>query len=248
MNYFDGYLQENAQFIKHKFENNIRLINDVFEIEIELFKLISGTLEPNLHATNNTTPIALSGCYKSLLSIYNAFRLTIDGYYGSARILLRHAFEYLLIAKYCSINRNNALIEKWERGDDISLGREVLSKLASPLPSRFRTFWKLLCQFTHATVYSQQAELEATKNEKDIGVNFQLIKALLEMNYHLFNRHFVNNSIKFYFDYYAKESDNEMYRSLKLEIRHLFSNSKENMSNETKGIIKDYVSTWKLKS
>jgi hypothetical protein len=213
---------------------------------MELFQMISWTLDPNMQATDTTTPIALSGFYKSLLSIYGSYKLTIEGQYGSARILLRHALEYLLIAKYCSLSGKNSLIEKWGNGDDISLEREVLSKLVSPLPIRFRGMWKLLCQFTHATVYSQQVEFEAEKNEKEISTNFAFIKAFLEMNYHLLNRHLINNPMKFYFECYEKEEGKFKFKSLKKDIKSLFSISKKNILDETKGVVKDYISSWQL--
>lgn len=119
----------------------------------------------------------MSGFYKSLLSIYSAYDLNIKGQYGSARILLRHAFEYLLLAKYCSLSKNYILIKKWENGEDIYLGREIIPHLTESLQKRFKNFWKLLCQFTHASVYSQQVQIDAEKNEMDINLNFSFIIA-----------------------------------------------------------------------
>jgi len=247
MRSFIKAFNENSIIIKEKFKHNIILIDKVFDNEIQLFELIGWTLKPEIQATNVVTPVAFSGFYKSLLSIYGAYDLTIKGQYGSARILLRHAFEYLLTAKYCSLSKNDLLIKKWEIGDDISLNRDVISKLVTPLPKRFREFWKLLCQFTHASIYSQQVEVDAEKNEREINVNFSFIRALLEMNYHLFNRHMITSSMEFYFDSYGKEDEIVSFKQRKLEMRKLFSISKQLMSQETKGIVKDYTSTWKLK-
>ncbi|SHI46147.1 hypothetical protein SAMN02745176_00378 [Lutispora thermophila DSM 19022] len=158
----------------------------------------------------------MSGFYKSLLSIYSAYDLNIKGQYGSARILLRHAFEYLLLAKYCSLSKNYILIKKWENGEDIYLGREIIPHLTESLQKRFKNFWKLLCQFTHASVYSQQVQIDAEKNEMDINLNFSFIIAFLEMNYHLLNRHVINNSMKFYFESYAKGNEIHKFKQLKL--------------------------------
>jgi len=53
--------------------------------------------------------------------------------------------------------------------------------------------------------------------------------------------------MKFYFDSYGKEDEIVSFKQRKLEMRKLFSISKQLMSQETKGIVKDYTSTWKLK-
>ena len=75
-------------------------------------------------------------------------------------------------------------------------------------------------------------------------MNFALLRAFLEMNYHLFNRHLVNSSMKFYFDYYGTEEEKARYKQLKINAGKLFSVSKKIMSNETKGIIRDYKASW----
>lgn len=90
------YFQGGSGFINQKFNNSIQAINLSFEIQLELFEIIAWTLHRAIQATNETTPIATSGFYKSLLSIYGCFSLTQEGQYGSGRIILRHAFEYSL--------------------------------------------------------------------------------------------------------------------------------------------------------
>lgn len=247
MNYLDMKFNNNDEFVKDKFKNSIKIIDEAFDKEIELFEMISWTLDEAMQATNYTTQISLSGFFKSLLSIYSAYGLNIKGQYGSSRILLRHAFEYLLIAKYSAVSNNSTIIEKWENGENVVIGRDIFHKLNSPDSERFRTLWKILCKYTHATIYSQQNEFNAVNNVAEINTNFAFIRALLEMNYHLFNRHCINSSMKFYFDDYASEEEKNRFKVLKKEIRTLFSVSKRTMADETKKVIRDYVSSWEIK-
>lgn len=244
MSYINKYFIGDSEFIEKKFSGNIRSINQAFEIELELFDLISWTLRRGIGATNETTPIVLSGFFKGLLSIYGAFSLTLNGHYGSARIILRHAFEYLLIGKYCIVSNNSRLITKWKNGEDIPLSREVFNKISKPSMVRMKKLWKELCHYTHATIFSQQAFIASEKEVAHLNMNFALIRAFLDMNYHLFNRHLVNSSMVFYFSSYSDDEEKARYKQLKKTARKLFSASRKIMSEETKGIVKDYIETW----
>lgn len=140
------------------------------------------------------------------------------------------------------------MISRWEKGEDISLARDVFKKISAPNFDRMKKLWKALCQFTHATIYSQQTISESEKAIEHLNMNFALLRALLEMNYHLFNRHLVNSSMKFYFDSYATEEEKARYKQLKINVGKLFSTSKKVMSNETKGIIRDFKASWVVTS
>lgn len=86
---------------------------------------------------------------------YHALTLTNSGFFGSARVLLRQSVESLILAKFSELDSD--LRKKWERGEPVSLTREILTKLEQPKPE-IEKLWKLLNQFTHATTYSQQLQ------------------------------------------------------------------------------------------
>ena len=69
MSYIKKYFQGDSEFINQKFNNSIQAINLGFEIQLELFELIAWTFHRAVQATNEKTPIAVSGFIKAK-SIY----------------------------------------------------------------------------------------------------------------------------------------------------------------------------------
>jgi hypothetical protein len=68
-------------------------------------------LEP--YAAVNEVQRLLTPCFhKGLLSLYVAQSLTFEGLYGSARPLMRQAFEFLVIGKFCSAHRTSEVFDK----------------------------------------------------------------------------------------------------------------------------------------
>lgn len=73
--------------------------------------------------------LLFSSLYKSLLSLYVCHKLTTEGLFGLGRTHLRHVFESLMIAKFCSVDASTEVYDKWADGIDVYLTDAILKKL-----------------------------------------------------------------------------------------------------------------------
>ena len=81
--------------------------------------------------------VALAGFHKSLLLLFSAYELTMNGLYGTAaRTLFRSIYEWLLIAKYCSSGGSPSVLRLWQGGDDIGCPLWSSKRSAAQIPSR----------------------------------------------------------------------------------------------------------------
>lgn len=224
------------------------IINSLFNLQYKLAREYLWTINLDmLGVTEKATIILATAWSKNNISLYTAYRLTNEGLYGPARLILRHCFEFLMLSKYCALTSNDSLLQKWDKGDsNISLTNDVLNKLKKPKKDEFFEFWKLLCKFTHATIYSNQPGIKIDKKEIiEIKFNYLFIRTLLECNYHLLNSYLINDSIKFYGDYYGK---GKKYTSdIRKKIRSLLVSHKKDMKKKSKKLIYDYKLKWTIK-
>jgi len=148
--------------------------------------------------------VAFAGFHKSLLLLFSAYELTMNGLYGTARTLLRSIYEWLLIAKYCSSGGSPSVLRLWHGGDDIRVSPMILKKISSPNPEPLKQFWRELCRFAHATTFSGQVDVE---KEKDLAAqcstNLALLQILVRCNYHLLNSHVIPGSVAYKVTRYA---------------------------------------------
>jgi hypothetical protein len=132
----------------------------------------------------------LFACFhKALLSLHCTHELTLDGLYGLARPHLRHAFESLMIAKYCATDPSSDIYDRWVDGVDLYFTNGVLKKLAHPDTSEFSDLWQLLCQWSHATVFASQLSLDLQTTREQAALNLVFVGVLLHFSNHLLNTH-----------------------------------------------------------
>jgi hypothetical protein len=186
--------------------------------------------------------ILFSAFHKNLFSFYTALELSRKGFYGAGRPMLRQVFEFLMIAKFCSVAQDDKVYKQWENGDPVYFTNAILKRIKSPDVSEFKTFWGLVCDCTHSTVYSQQIDIGWEQTKADILLNLSLIQTLLECNYHLLNRHLVNASMS----YYAHYAEKEKIPGLKLQLSLLFKESRTLMSAPSKKLISSYKAGWQI--
>jgi hypothetical protein len=199
---------------------------------------------PHIAQLSPVSKILLSAIHKNFISFCAVLDLTRQGLYGPARVILRHIYEGLVIAKFCSLSSNRKVFEQWENGDYVRFTNDVLNRIAIPDPDPFRKLWEVLCAFTHATVYSQQATLDAKKNRVEIVLTFQITRALLECNYHLLIQHFTTPSIRYFEKRYGA---GHKVPKLKNDIRYLFCHSRKHMFPPFKKFVFTYRRTRVLK-
>lgn len=122
--------------------------------------------------------------------------MTRNGLYGPARTLLRHVFEYLVVAKYCALSEDNRVFDRWDAGDTVYFTKGVLNKIVTPDISELKDFWRLMCKYSHSTTTSQQVTVEWEGSEDDIYVTLCFVRALLECQYHLLNSILITKSMR----------------------------------------------------
>lgn len=187
----------------------------------------------------------LFACFhKTLLSLHAAHELTLDGLYGLARPHLRHAFESLMIAKYCATDSDADIYDKWVDGLDLYFTNGVLRKLVHPGNDEFSKVWGLFCQWSHATVYANQLSLDLDTTREEAGLNLALIGVLVQFAYHLLNSHILTPTIKYHARRYGKRAScAQMQARLKTSLAAL----RADLGPGSRRLIKDYKATWRLK-
>ncbi len=147
----------------------------------------------NQHLTNHgeaETPV-FSALTKNELALYASLSLTRDGFYGVAMNQMRLVYEALVIAKVAAILRFDPLIEKWKKGDTIYFTNGVIKRIKSPELTELYKLWPILCEHSHASIYSVQISTKFSEIGSDTKATLAVIGMLLSCNYHLLNRHFI---------------------------------------------------------
>ena len=244
--------KDNEILIVEKFKEDIQEIIEIFNLQYEYLEehLRVESLEYYLSMDYYSNMLA-TAFRKNMFSFYSAFNATQQGLFGSARIVLRNIYEFLLIGKYAAISEDNKFIDKWIEGKDVSLKREVFCKIITPKSEEIKKLWKLLCKYTHSTIYAQQIDFDANGYFNEIKFNLIIMKTLLEMNFHLMNSYYINSSLR----YYTQESDiypvnefNEIpVKEKKKLLKLLFKKTKSKMEREPRKVIYDYKLKWKIK-
>jgi hypothetical protein len=188
-------------------------------------------------------PVLFSCFHKTLFSLHAAHELTMDGLYGVARPHLRQAFESLMIAKFCAIDPESDVFDKWIDGVDLYFTNAILRKLAQPLMEEFADAWRLLCQWSHATVYANQLTMDIDTTREQAGLNIAFVSVLINFAYHLLNTHVLTPSIKYYAKRYGRSDDKAPRASLKSSMAVL----RECLGPDSRSLVRDYKARWKLK-
>ena len=205
----------------------------------------SWTFEGWADAALHPAHAVLFACFhKSLLSLHAAHELTLDGLYGVARPHLRHAFESLMIAKFCATDPEADVYDKWVDGLDLYFTNSLLKKLAHPETDEFAQVWGLLCQWSHATIFANQLSLDLDTTREESSVNLALIGVFVHFAHHLLNTHLLTPTIKYYAQRYGEESANAQTKErLKASLAVLRSD----LGPGSRRLIRDFKATWRVK-
>jgi len=195
---------------------------------------------------NKANKVVFSALHKNLIALYASLKLTKVGLYGPARSTLRHIYEALLIARFCSVSHNTDLYEKWENGNEVYLTKDVLRKIIHPDIRAFKDFWFEMSNYSHASIYAQQVAVNI-KNFPlhDISLNLVFLRILIDCQYHLLSRHLITSSMQYHTKYYRQGTD--PVPAMKKKMNELLKKSRATLTKEPKEIIKNYRATWKLK-
>lgn len=202
---------------------------------------------PHIAIQNQATQILFSTLHKNLIALHTSLKLTRLGLYGPARSMLRHAFEALLIAKFCAISEDTALFSKWKEGDIIYLTNGVLRKIQSPDTAAFTDLWGLLSDYTHATIYAQQVQLNVCTTPDEVPLNLVYLRILVDCQYHLLGSHLITPSMQYYRKRYRRKNT-DLLPVIRAEMQRLLQESRSTLLELPRAIVKNYRATWKLVS
>lgn len=232
LNNLDMISKEITETNKYMFNLFYTIINQQLEI-INLNIIVSN------YKNNTFSDVILSLCYKNLISLLSTVNLIKQGYIGSAKIIFRNVYEGLLIGKYMGLTYDYDYYEKWQNGDQISIKKDIFTKLVKKPSNESVQFWDILNKYTHSTVYSQDFALEYEKKELDNC--HTIISCLLEMNYHL-----LNTFSSKYYNYYLKYYFGSYYKEKKENLKTNLSISRRMIDPRCKKVIKEYSAKWIL--
>lgn len=199
---------------------------------------------PHIAYLNKANTILFSTLHKNLVALYTSLKLTRMGLYGPARSMLRHAYEALLVAKYCSLSHDVQIYEKWKGGDVVYLTNGVLKKIQKPGTEAFKDFWSLMSNYSHATIYAQQVEMNIKSVPDEVPLNLVYLRILLDCQYHLLSSHLITPSMQYYTKRYRRGPD--PLPAQRSKMRKLLAESRKDLLDLPKEIIRNYRATWAL--
>ena len=184
-----------------------------------------------------------SALTKNELALYASLSLVRDGLYGVAMSQLRLVYEALMIAKICSLLRDHPFIDKWASGETIYFSKAVLGRIRSPALKELRALWPILCEHSHATIYSIQVDTRYENIRQEIPGVLAVIGMLVSCNFHLLNRHFVTPSMVYLGKrHFGDEEFVKRRNKAKLATKEI----EGFLAPPAKRLVREYASTWQL--
>ena len=239
--------QRNATLVDRDHRAELEMLrssmNHLYTIASEFSWLFNA---PHIAIQSQATKLLFSALHKNLIATHTSLKLTRIGLYGPARSMMRHVFEALLIAKFCSVSEDSRLYEKWKEGDVVYLTNGILKKLEHPDIAPFSDLWELLSGYSHATIYAQQVHLNVEASPNDVPLNLVYLRILIACQYHLLTSHLITPSMVYYNKRYRNDAD--PLPALRGEMRRLLTKSNASLLEMPRSIIKSYQSKWKIKS
>ena len=236
---------ENQQIVDAEHCREIELLrsglNRHYSIASE-FAWVMGA--PHIAVQNRAATVIFSTIHKNLIALHTRLKLTRPGLYGPARSMLRHVYEALLIAKFCSLSNDTALYERWKGGDVVYLTNGILKKIKSPGTEPFTDFWGVLSNYTHATIYAQQVALNVRSELHEVPLNLVYLRILLDCQSHLLGSHLITASMQYYTKRYRRGPD--PLPELRNDLKRILVESRSTLLELPRKIIKNYRATWEL--
>jgi hypothetical protein len=237
--------QRNRCLTQEKFSERLLALTECMDAQYQYTELFYGLLgKRNLtQHTDAETPI-VSAVIKNEIVLYSALVLTVDGLPGSGLALLRSVYEALMIAKFASLRQSDSLISKWIAGETIYFSNAILKKIMTSELTELKNLWIVLCQVSHATIYSYQVTTKFEEIEQEISENLAILAMLLGCNFHLINKHYVTNSMVYLVKAYHIEEGEFQRRRDTAKIATQAAT--KFISKQGRQVIKEYSKVWQL--
>lgn len=214
-------------------------LNDLYAMASQFAWLLNA---PHIAYPGQAPVVIFSTFHKNLIALYSSLKLTRSGLFGPARSMLRHAYEALIVAKFCSVSESTRVYEKWKDGDVVYFTNSVLKKIAHPSTEAFAEFWELMSGYSHATIYAQQITLNVGATPKEVPLNLVYIRILLECQYHLLTGHLVTPSMRYYAKRYRRGPDPAP--ALRARMKSVLDATRSSLLNRPREIIRNYRAAW----
>lgn len=235
----------NRRTLLAEFSDPIKAANDCLDALHRFASEHAWTFSsPAFPELNPAHDVIFSCFHKTLLSLHCAQELSLDGLYGPARPHLRHSFESMMIAKYCSCDPESDVFDRWIDGMDLYFTNGVLKKIVRPDISQFQESWSLLSDWTHATVYANQLSLDLETTRYQAGVNLAFIGVLIEFLDHLLTSHLLTPSIRYYESRYGNGLGAAQAR---VRLRQSLAPLRAIRGPGSSRLVKDFRAKWHLK-
>ena len=232
---FDKNLGDHFEALTKIMDNTYRLAS----YHIWLFNM------PHLVELPKNRSVIFSAIHKNFFVLHSALSLTRSGLFGPARTLLRHVFEYLVVAKFCAISEDDRVFESWDSGDTVYFTNGVLKKIIKPDNGELKDFWHLMCQYSHSTNSSQQVSIEWDGSEDDVYVTLCFIRAMLECQYHLLNSVLITKSMR---SFAKKYDDDNAIKEVREKNRKILKLTRAMMGKKARDLTRCYVASWQISS
>jgi len=242
----DKRVTENQKAFERDFGTRYTALRDAIDEQHALTRIYYGFLGAS-YLTNHSSaekPI-FSALTKNELALYASLSLVRDGLYGVALSQLRLIYEALMIAKTCSILKEHPFVEKWISGETIYFAKGVLGRIQAPPLDELRKLWPILCEHSHATVYSIQVETEYKEIKQHISGALAVIGMLICCNFHLLNRHFITPSMIYLGKRYLGK---EEFINKRNKAKSATEELKKFLSFPAKKLVREYAASWQIDS
>lgn len=199
-------------------------------------------LAPHIARPSKHMSVSFAAFHKGLFTLASCIDLTRQGLYGPARPLLRHAYEFLMIAKFCCISPDGRVHGRWQDGEVIYFTNGILKKISSPDISPLENLWNELNELTHATRTSSQIGLHFPSIAHELQVNFALVRVLSDWLAHLLTAHIITGSMR-----YATKRYTPAATSLKIatdNLRSTLNLSRAQHSQDALRLITTFRKKW----
>jgi len=237
-------VSENRKSFDHDFGERYAALRNAIDAQHSFTRIYYGFLGAS-HLTNHGSaekPI-FSALTKNELALYASLSLVRDGFHGVAMSQLRLIYEALMIAKTCSILRDHPFVDRWISGETIYFSKAVLGRIQAPPLDELRKLWPILCEHSHATIYSVQVETKYQSIKQEIPGVLAVIGMLICCNFHLLNRHFVTPSMIYLGKrYLGTDIFVERRKSAKAATKDL----ERFLAAPARKLVREYATSWQL--
>jgi hypothetical protein len=242
--YFNEFVINQEEAYKNltiELENENELFRNFFDFQQKLFL----NHYPGVQYTfESNESIVLQAYWKSTHLLFSVNHLILHGDYGSARVLMRQIFEYLILGKYIYTIKDNQIADQWLNGNQFNLYDKIIKLLKVPDKKHFHNLWIMLSKLVHAGSSSIQIGI-VKKADDDIILSYGINLILLCCKNHFLQKCFITNKLAYFTERYGKYKEENI--ELRKKLRYLEIKAKSFLGEDGIAVINDYKRNWEFK-